>query len=129
MPKPAEELQQEQWLANAEKAAGSGERARDEWWAGIEAEQKAFYLGVVRNTSIVEPRTPSEEDPGSFIPSSRAAMGESLSPAATQMLCDFDFQDWDRQIETDAKQGKLGWLDALADKARKENAEGRTTPL
>ena len=39
---------------------------------------------------------------------------------------DFEADAWDRQIERDAKAGKL---DALAHKALEDHAAGRTTPL
>ena len=50
------------------------------------------------------------------------AKGEFL-----EKLADVDFDDeWDRQIEADAKAGRL---DFLWEEARKEIAEGRTRPL
>ena len=39
---------------------------------------------------------------------------------------EFEADAWDRQIEKDAKAGKL---DALARKALEDHAAGRTTPL
>jgi hypothetical protein len=43
-----------------------------------------------------------------------------------QWFAEFDAERWDRQIEADVKAGKL---DALAEKALREYAEGRTKPL
>ena len=39
---------------------------------------------------------------------------------------EFDWQMWDRQLEHDAASGKL---DALAEKALRDHAEGKSTPL
>jgi len=39
---------------------------------------------------------------------------------------EFDWAVWDRQIERDVGAGKL---DALAEKALRDHASGRTTPL
>lgn len=39
---------------------------------------------------------------------------------------EYEWDAWDRQIESDAKAGKL---DALARKALEDHAAGRTTPL
>jgi hypothetical protein len=47
----------------------------------------------------------------------------------TEVLADIDWELWDKEIEEDSAAGRLGWLDALAEKARQEHAEGRTTPL
>ena len=41
-------------------------------------------------------------------------------------FAEFDWQAWDRQIARDAAAGKL---DALAEKALREHAEGKTKPL
>jgi hypothetical protein len=41
-------------------------------------------------------------------------------------FAEFDAEVWDRQIEADAKSGKL---DRLGDKALRDHAEGRTKPL
>ncbi len=41
-------------------------------------------------------------------------------------FAEFDAEAWDRQIEADAKAGKL---DRLAEKALRDHAEGRTKPL
>ena len=38
-------------------------------------------------------------------------------------FAEFDWEEWDRQLERDIKAGKL---DSLARKARKDHAEGRT---
>lgn len=43
-----------------------------------------------------------------------------------QWFAEFDAEIWDRQFEADVKAGKL---DALAEKALKEHAAGRTTKL
>jgi hypothetical protein len=45
--------------------------------------------------------------------------------ALRDWLADYDADAWDRQIEKDAKAGKL---DKLADKALKDFREGRCTP-
>ena len=130
MPKTAKELQREQrWVSDLEKRAYLGVEARHDWWAGIDEAQKAYYRGLVRNVRIIVPGNPSEEDRGPHIPASRDPIGATLSQVAVQMLCDFDFEEWDRQIAEDGQAGRLGWLDALADEARKEHAEGRTTLL
>lgn len=39
---------------------------------------------------------------------------------------DFDWALWDQQLERDAAAGKL---DALAEKALRDHADGKTTPL
>lgn len=39
---------------------------------------------------------------------------------------EFDWAAWDRQIERDVSAGKL---DALAEKALRDHASGKTTPL
>jgi len=39
---------------------------------------------------------------------------------------EFDWAVWDRQLERDAAAGKL---DALAEKALRDHASGKTTPL
>jgi hypothetical protein len=39
---------------------------------------------------------------------------------------EFDWAAWDRQIERDVRAGKL---DALAEKAIRDHASGKTTPL
>jgi hypothetical protein len=41
-------------------------------------------------------------------------------------FAEFDWDSWDRQLERDAKAGKL---DALADTARREHEAGRSKPL
>jgi hypothetical protein len=41
-------------------------------------------------------------------------------------FAEYDADAWDRQIEADAKAGKL---DALAERALREHAAGRTTKL
>lgn len=41
-------------------------------------------------------------------------------------FADFDAKAWDRQIERDANAGKL---DALADKALRDHAAGKSQPL
>jgi hypothetical protein len=46
--------------------------------------------------------------------------------ALRQWFADYDAEKWDRQIEADVKAGKL---DAPAEKALREHAEGRTKPL
>ena len=43
-----------------------------------------------------------------------------------QWFAEYDAEKWDRQIEADAKAGKL---DRLAEKALRDHAEGRTKPL
>ena len=39
---------------------------------------------------------------------------------------EYDWEAWDRQVEHDARTGRL---DALADKALHDHAAGKTTPL
>ena len=39
---------------------------------------------------------------------------------------EFDWQMWDRQLEDDVASGKL---DALAEKALRDHADGKSTPL
>jgi len=39
------------------------------------------------------------------------------------------WEQWDRQIVEDSQRGRLAKLDALADKAHRDRAAGRTTPL
>lgn len=55
---------------------------------------------------------------------------QALSPAelATfrSWFLDFDWAEWERQIERDVHAGKL---DALAEKALGHHASGQTTPL
>lgn len=55
---------------------------------------------------------------------------KALSPEELARLrawfLDFDWTLWDRQIERDVAGGKL---DALADKALRDHAAGKTTPL
>jgi hypothetical protein len=41
-------------------------------------------------------------------------------------LDDLDWESWDKQLERDVRAGKL---DALAEEALREDAEGKTTPL
>lgn len=41
-------------------------------------------------------------------------------------FAEFDAKTWDRQIERDVNEGKL---DALADKALRDHASGKTRPL
>jgi hypothetical protein len=41
-------------------------------------------------------------------------------------FAEFDAKTWDRQIERDARAGKL---DALADRALRDHASGKTRPL
>ena len=41
-------------------------------------------------------------------------------------FAEFDWANWDRQLEEDVKAGKLDYLIA---EARRDHAEGRTTPL
>jgi len=43
-----------------------------------------------------------------------------------QWFAEYDAEKWDRQLEADVKAGKL---DALAEKALRDHAEGRTKPL
>ena len=43
-----------------------------------------------------------------------------------QWFAEFDAESWDRQFERDVRAGKL---DALAEKALKQHAEGKTTKL
>ena len=43
-----------------------------------------------------------------------------------QWFAEYDAEKWDRQLEADAKAGKL---DGLAEKALRDYAEGRTKPL
>ena len=54
----------------------------------------------------------------------------ALSPKELAQLrawfLDFDWAAWDRQLEADAQAGKL---DALADKALRDHAAGKTTSL
>ncbi len=129
MAKIARELQREQqkrWVADIEKAARLGFAARDDWWAQIDESEKDYWRGLVGKVRIMGPGIPSEGDHGPHIPASRDPIAAALSRDAVRMLLDFE---WDRQIEEDAENGKLGWLDALAEKARKEHSEGRTTPL
>ena len=55
---------------------------------------------------------------------------EKLSPAELaefrRWYAEFDAQVWDRQFEADVKAGKL---DALAEKALREHAAGKSTEL
>jgi len=55
---------------------------------------------------------------------------EALSPAELAefrtWFLDFDWAEWDREIERDAHTGKL---DAWAQKALGDHASGQTTPL
>jgi len=55
---------------------------------------------------------------------------QELSPGGLakfrQWFAEFDAEIWDRQFESDVKAGKL---DALAKKALKQHAEGKTTKL
>ena len=39
---------------------------------------------------------------------------------------EYDWEAWDREVERDARTGRL---DALADKALRDHAAGKTTPL
>ena len=48
-----------------------------------------------------------------------------LRDYAEQLL----WEQWDRQIEEDSEHGRLKNLDALAEKAHRDRAAGRTTPL
>lgn len=41
-------------------------------------------------------------------------------------FAEFDAKTWDRQIERDVNEGKL---DALADKALRDHASGKTRPI
>lgn len=43
-----------------------------------------------------------------------------------QWFAAFDAEEWDRQFEADVKRGRL---DALADRALREHAAGRSTTL
>lgn len=43
-----------------------------------------------------------------------------------QWFAEYDAEAWDRQIEADARAGRL---DRLAEEALREHAEGRTKPL
>ena len=45
---------------------------------------------------------------------------------AAALLEEMDAQAWDRQIEADAKAGRL---DKLIEKAKQHHQDGRTTPL
>lgn len=55
---------------------------------------------------------------------------KALSPEELAQLrawfAEFDWALWDRQLERDAAAGKL---DALAEKALRDHAAGKTTPL
>jgi hypothetical protein len=55
---------------------------------------------------------------------------QSLSPQELAefraWFLEFDWAAWDRQIERDVRAGKL---DALAEKAIRDHASGKTTPL
>ncbi|MBI2318697.1 MAG: hypothetical protein HYU75_17335 [Betaproteobacteria bacterium] len=55
----------------------------------------------------------------------KALSPEELSQLRTWFL-EFDWALWDRQLERDIAAGKL---DALAEKALRDHAAGKTTPL
>jgi hypothetical protein len=55
----------------------------------------------------------------------RALSPEELAQFRAWFL-EFDWAAWDRQIERDVRAGKL---DALAEKALRDRASGKTTPL
>lgn len=43
-----------------------------------------------------------------------------------EWFLEFDWAEWDKQLERDVRAGKL---DALAEKALRDHAAGKTTPL
>ena len=55
---------------------------------------------------------------------------QSLSPdefaRLREWFLEFDWSAWDRKIESDANAGKL---DELAERALRQHASGKTTPL
>jgi hypothetical protein len=55
---------------------------------------------------------------------------QSLTPEELEQFrawwAEFDWQVWDRQLERDAKAGKL---DSLADQALRDHEAGRSKPL
>ena len=55
---------------------------------------------------------------------------QALSPEELarfrEWFIEFDWGSWDRQLERDVQAGKL---DAFAEKALREHADGKTTPL
>ena len=55
----------------------------------------------------------------------RALSPEELAQLPAWFL-EHDWADWDRQLERDVRAGKL---DQLADKALRDHAAGKTTPL
>lgn len=55
----------------------------------------------------------------------RALSPEELAQFRAWFL-EYDWADWDRQLERDVRAGKL---DRLADKALRDHAAGKTTPL
>lgn len=55
----------------------------------------------------------------------QALSAEELARFRTWFL-EFDWAAWDRQLERDVSAGKL---DALAEKALRAHASGKTTPL
>ena len=55
----------------------------------------------------------------------QALSTEELARFRTWFL-EFDWTAWDRQLERDVSAGKL---DALAEKALRDHASGKTTPL
>ena len=55
----------------------------------------------------------------------RALSPEELAQFRAWFL-DYDWTAWDRQLERDVQSGKL---DHLADKAFRDHAAGKTTPL
>ena len=54
----------------------------------------------------------------------QALSSEELAQFRAWFL-EYDWEAWDRQVERDARTGRL---DALADKALRDHAAGKTTP-
>lgn len=51
---------------------------------------------------------------------------KALSPEELAQFREFDWVLWDRQLERDVRAGKL---DAMAEKALRDHAAGKTKPL
>lgn len=54
------------------------------------------------------------------------ALSEEELAALRDWLLELDWERWDKQLERDVRSGKL---DALAAQARRDDAEGNTTPI